>query len=134
MKVVINRRYGGFGLSHEATMEFARRKGITIYPFVGARGPDGRLKFGELVPYVPGKEKPFCLHYATAPEYDASKYYLCAPERNDPDLIAIVEEWGEKANGECARLEIVEIPDGVQWEIDEYDGMESVEEAHRSWP
>ena len=28
---------------------------------------------------------------------------------------------------------IVEIPDGVQWEITEYDGKECIKEKHRSW-
>ena len=39
----------------------------------------------------------------------------------------------EKANGPCASLEIVQIPDDVEYEIDEYDGSESIHEVHRSW-
>jgi hypothetical protein len=54
-------------------------------------------------------------------------------DRDNPDLIAAVEELGERANGFAAKLKIVEIPDGIEWEIDEYDGMESIEEKHRSW-
>ena len=53
--------------------------------------------------------------------------------RDDPDLVAIVEEMGEKANGVCAKLKVVEIPDGIEWEVDEYDGHEQVSEKHRSW-
>jgi hypothetical protein len=40
---------------------------------------------------------------------------------------------GEEANDQFAKLEIVEIPDGVEWQIDEYDGYESIHEVHRSW-
>lgn len=59
-------------------------------------------------------------------------------ERHDPLLVQVVEELGpdkhrEGASGRCAQLHIVEIPDGVQYEIDEYDGMESIHEIHRSW-
>ena len=54
-------------------------------------------------------------------------------ERNDPVLVQVVETLGDKANGRCAKLRIVEIPDNVNWEISEYDGNESVEEVHRSW-
>jgi|TARA_Y100000310_G_scaffold220623_1_gene222169 hypothetical protein len=34
MKVVINDKFGGFGLSHEAVMRYAYLKGIKLYPFV----------------------------------------------------------------------------------------------------
>jgi len=44
-----------------------------------------------------------------------------------------VEELGEKANGQCADLKIVEIPDDVEYEIEEYDGVEWVAENHRTW-
>jgi hypothetical protein len=53
--------------------------------------------------------------------------------RDDPDLIRIVEEMGEEANGECAKLKIVEIPDDVNWYVEEYDGCEWVAERHRTW-
>jgi hypothetical protein len=35
MKVVIDRCYGGFGLSHEAVMRYFEIKGITVYPEQG---------------------------------------------------------------------------------------------------
>ena len=54
-------------------------------------------------------------------------------ERNDPILVHVVETLGAEANDRFAKLRIVEIPDDVNWEISEYDGMESVEEVHRSW-
>lgn len=54
-------------------------------------------------------------------------------ERNDPALIEVVERLGRRANGSFADLKIVEIPDGVEWEIDEYDGSERVAEKHRTW-
>ena len=53
--------------------------------------------------------------------------------RNDPILVYVVETLGNEANGSFAKLRIVEIPDDVNWEISDYDGMESVEEVHRSW-
>lgn len=53
--------------------------------------------------------------------------------RNDALLIQVIEELGPKANGRCAELKIVEIPDDVNWCIEEYDGMEWVAEAHRTW-
>lgn len=53
--------------------------------------------------------------------------------RTDKDLIDVVKELGMEANGLYAELEIVTIPDGLEFEISEYDGKEKVHEAHRSW-
>ena len=62
-----------------------------------------------------------------------SKFYAGQLLRDDPLLIKIVEEMGDKANGRCAELKIVEIPDDVNWSIEEYDGWEWVAERHRTW-
>lgn len=35
--------------------------------------------------------------------------------------------------GEYAKLDIVEIPDDVDWTIEEYDGREWISEKHRTW-
>ena len=54
-------------------------------------------------------------------------------DRADPILVRVVEELGAEANGKFASLKVVEIPDDVQYEIDDYDGFESIHEVHRSW-
>ena len=47
--------------------------------------------------------------------------------RDDERLIALVEADADKASGDCAKLRIVELPDGyTDYEVDEYDGFESV--------
>lgn len=61
------------------------------------------------------------------------KFYDRDLARDDPILVAVVEELGDAANGGCAELKIVEIPDGVDWQIEEYDGNEHVAETHRTW-
>jgi hypothetical protein len=53
--------------------------------------------------------------------------------RHDPALVEVVEELGPVANGLFAQLAIVEIPDGIEYIIDDYDGMETVAEQHRRW-
>ena len=54
-------------------------------------------------------------------------------KRNDPILVEIVEQLGEAANEYLAELKVVEIPDDVQWTVEEYDGAEWVAEKHRTW-
>ncbi len=55
----------------------------------------------------------------TDPEF---KYHHI--ERNDPIFVDIVERLGEDASGPYGYLEVFEIPDGLSYEISEYDGLE----------
>lgn len=90
-KIVINRCFGGFGLSKEA------------YRFLGLEWDGYGFKYSSDI------------------------------ERVDPKLVECVEILGPLANGRCSELKVVEIPDDVIWEISDYDGLETVEEVHRSW-
>ena len=81
MKIVINKCFGGFGLSEKARE-------------------------------ILGIDNSF------------DEYQI---DRNDPKLIEVVETLGDEANGNYARLRVVNIPDdSTDWEIDEYDGAEKV--------
>lgn len=110
-KIVINNCFGGFGLSEEAIHEVARRKGL-------------KLSSEDI-----GVTLPLYLHY------DQYGNEFCSHDlkRDDSDLVAVVEEMGEDANDGFAELKIVEIPDNVNWQIEEYDGAEWVAEQHRTW-
>lgn len=89
-KVVINKCFGGFGLSKKALSAYKELSGLNI-------------------------------------KHDCEIY------RADPYLIQVVEEMGEYSWGNYAELKIIEIPDDVEWEICEYDGLEHVAEVHRKW-
>jgi hypothetical protein len=54
-------------------------------------------------------------------------------QRDDPHLIATVLELGKAANTRYSELKVVEVPEGVEWQIAEYDGWEHVAETHRTW-
>ena len=55
-------------------------------------------------------------------------------DRSDYRLVNCVETLGGSvAGGKFSVLGIIEIPDDVEWEIEEYDGYEHVVEKHRSW-
>jgi hypothetical protein len=53
--------------------------------------------------------------------------------RDDDLLVELVETMGEECNSRFSKLKVVEIPDYVEWQIDEYDGNEWVAEKHRTW-
>ena len=116
MKVVINGDFGGFSLSDEAFEKFLYRKGIAWEKCIN---------------------KYDMTDYYHARHLDSDGHYLAQYEvlhnRADPDLVAVVEEMGHKANGQYANLMIVEIPDDVQWHLAEYDGVEHIAENHRTW-
>lgn len=72
--------------------------------------------------------------FTEANKYARSIEIDTRPEcRHDPDLIEVVRELGDRAAGHCAELRIVEIPDGVDYQIEEYDGNEHIAEVHRTW-
>lgn len=48
-------------------------------------------------------------------------------DRNDPRLVEVVETLGRAADGSCARLAVVTLPEtATDYHIDEYDGLESI--------
>lgn len=53
--------------------------------------------------------------------------------RDDLHLVKVVETLGSRANGPYAALKVVSMPNGVDWQIDEYDGMERIREVSREW-
>ena len=68
----------------------------------------------------------------TLPEPEADygiylQYLFDNLDRHNPLLVQCVEELGDDASGECAKLKICEIAGNV-YRIDEYDGMETVVE------
>ncbi len=151
MKLVVNKCYGGFSLSPKAISRLAELRGQKAYFFVGGIGDDPRVQvpLEEIngifwsaynTPTPMANTSPEEWHAMSQKERQAHNAKSNAESldtrpnnRADPLLVQTVEELGGEADGSCAKLRIVEIPDGVDWEINEYDGMESVHEKHRSW-
>ena len=53
--------------------------------------------------------------------------------RIDQNLVKCIEKLGINASGEYTELKVVEIPDEIDWEIIEKEGIEWIEEKHRIW-
>ena len=114
MKIVINKKYGGFGLSEEAVLLYGDKKGLNIIA-----QQDEKVKT--------------ITHYYLDEKKDGNQFGEWEIERNDPILVEVVEQLGDLANSRYAKLKIVEVPDDVKWYIHDYDGIESVYEKHRIW-
>lgn len=136
-KIVINTCYGGFGLSHPAIMRYGELAEMTLYPYESAAEEWKR--------YIHDPEDQYP-SYATYSKQDLgdspsnadlfrdeNTFYFRGIERDDPFLVQVVEEMGKAASTNFSSLKVVEIPDDIEWYIGEYDGMESIEESHRSW-
>lgn len=135
MKIVVNRCFGGFGLSYKAVMRYGELIGKKIYAYVNKdmnsfESNTCKQVFEDSDLFTIYLTKPNLKKF---PKGEESVYFSYRDiSRDDKNLIKVIEELGEEANDCFADLEIVEIPDGTDWTISEYDGMETVEEKHRS--
>jgi hypothetical protein len=107
MKIVLNKCFGGFSISREAA-EFMAKQGCERAKAELAQDNDF-YGFG----YVDNMDGGY--------------------DRTSPYLVSAVETLGERADGASSKLMVVEIPDDIEYFIDDYDGIETVHEHHRSW-
>lgn len=140
MKIVINKCFGGFGLSPLALKEYAKLKGKECYFFkVDFNGHYTEITLEEasndcLIGIRVFTTKNPNLFKTSNEEY--SKINLDGSDipRDDKDLIAVIEKLGsKKASGVFSELKIVEIPDDVEYTIEQYDGSEHIAEVHNTW-
>jgi len=154
MKIVVNKCFGGFGLSPKAIKRISQLQRKECYFFkdglkndykeITLKQAEGDIFFSAFSVPNPneylqeGDWRAMTIEERQAQNarFDAislrSRYDY--EERTNPLLIQVVEELGEKAaSGKLALLKIIEIPDGIEWEIDDYDGVETIREQHRSW-
>ena len=119
MKIAVNKCFGGFDLS-DKVCEKLIELGIPHFKSCEEMGKD----YNGL--YVVDSDYP-----------SLEKYYTNLSDkenRTNPLLIQAIEEVGEKeSSGRFGEIRIIEIPDNIEYEIDDYDGIESIHECHRSW-
>ena len=142
-KVVINKCFGGFNLSELGVLEYAKLSGFKLYGYV-----DERMVTRDF------SKKEYCIRYENAPKDMLIVYWIKEDlgdrptmdalnkaewfhereiARDDAVLVKVVEKLKKKANSRFSELKIVKIPDGVEYEISEYDGFEHIAEKHRTW-
>jgi hypothetical protein len=111
-KVVANKCYGGFGLSRAAFLRLREmgNKHAHAEPDIGEMFEDG-----------------------SGPRDSRINVFLREIPRDDPQLVEVVLAMGREAASRFAELAIIDVPDGCAWEIDEYDGFETVREPSRTW-
>lgn len=132
MKVVINKQFGGFGLSEAAYLKL-NEYGIPIVA-PSQEVPEGEIVIRDIDLADEGESGEMLRRMKPlSGRYFDNTFRHNYESRANPLLVRVVEEIGEAANGRFAELKVVEIPDDVQFEIDDYDGIETIHEVHRSW-
>jgi len=111
-KIVINKSYGRFCLSHQAFLrlrEMGQQEALT--------------------------EEDLCAYWPEAAAPNEPSFNQCGKliPRDDLKLVQVVEELGGASNGHSAELRVVSIPDDARWVISAEGGMEHVSEVHRTW-
>lgn len=149
-KVIINKCFGGYGFDPFTVQKYADAKGVQLYWYKRDYNVDvDALK--EYMVKTPFetimKDDSLRMGYAALTR-DVGDTYIrdwknenaLADEfgiknddssRTDPVLIGIIEKYGDANAHGCHAPTVVEVPDGVEWMIEEYDGFETLHEKHR---
>ncbi len=137
MKVILNKCYGGFGVSQEAYELYAKKKGIELFAYKLECENDKPIyrktdTGSSIFTHVFTKDFGDCIELS---DDNSEKYYLYLDRshREDPVLIEVVEELGDRASGRFSELVVVDIPDDMEYEIDEYDGVEMLHQKVEKW-
>jgi hypothetical protein len=136
-KVILNKCFGGFDVSKEAYMLYAKKKGLTLYLY------ESEFINRKFIYKKVNDDNSIFRHYfikdmgdnveISNEDYEKYRLYLKDEHREDPILIEVVEELGEKASGRFGNLKVVEIPDDLEYVIDEYDGIETLHQKVEEW-
>lgn len=128
MKIILNKCYGGFDVSDAAYRLYAKKKGVNLYNYNNDIKLDtyvkGKSRFGDSDCYFTKDYGPK-VHKKDI-DWAHDFLYLNSRNRTDPVLIEVIEELGENASGPCGRLVVVDIPDDMDWVIDNFDGIETL--------
>lgn len=149
-ELLINRCFGGYTLSNEVLIELTKRKHKDfkkLYFYCKdysnqryVKIKDFKYKNGKLVNSGYFLDSLYLSYHDQGDivKYNDFKYdkliWSDDWSRDDEDLIKLFKEWGsERCSGDCSKLKLVEIPNDIEYYIDDYDGLESIHEKHRSW-
>lgn len=126
-RVAYNTCFGGFGF-HEKAVQWVRENKDSLtdkYDKEDVEEIADSTLSGELYPDGSG------------PKSENSTYIHGVDLSRDNELLVDIvsheTEYTGRYNSDYSNLQVAEVPDGVDWIIDEHDGYETVEEASRTF-
>lgn len=117
MKVILNKCYGGFSLSEKAHRLYAEKKGLPFNIYFDKYGIEQYRTDGK----------------TTGEPEDKDFFWLSDKYRDDPVLVEVVEELGKAANSDYSDLVVVDIPDDMDYVVNDYDGIEILSPRAQTW-
>ena len=136
-KVILNKCYGTFDVSYIAYKRYCEKKHLPLFVYkmsidtgsIAYEKVKGLDKFIDAFTYYFTKD--YGDRLTELPK--DNHLYLDSENREDPVLIEVVEELGEKASSSFSDLVVVEIPDDLDYVIDNYDGIETLHQKVQEW-
>lgn len=120
MKIVINQCRGQFDLSELAIAHYAKRAGIALFMVRDYETILGK-KYRQNLYYTKAKEKRV--------DKNDGLWSIKSIKRNDPILIDIINELGNKCNSSYSKLIVFDVDSSKKWKITANDGFEKLEEV-----
>lgn len=114
MKVAINRCHGGFDISQAAYERLITHHQVPVKAIEESTGKETSLAI------LSGSTRGYWVAWDP-------------PLRTDSRLVEVIEALGEVANGPNSELRLVDIPEGSEYEIDDFDGKEMVVVPRREY-
>lgn len=137
MEVVINACFGGFSLSPKALLwlweQGVTEIGMDAEEYYGTNKDRHQKDLKEWKEYDEKRQGDRLFITVFSPDEKFVLYGGRDIRRDHPKLVECVKLFGEDSYGGCAELKIIEIPDDVQFVVEEYDGNEHIAEVHRTW-
>jgi hypothetical protein len=121
-----------FNLTQEAFCWLISNKGWKVTKPGSDGVPTGVSNKLELWGEIGGNLIDFCDDYYEDPNltWEENEARKTLAIQTDPDIVEVVETLGERAG---KNLKVIEIPDNVDFTIEDYDGAQWVAEKHRTW-
>lgn len=147
-KVILNKCYGGFNPSSTAYLKYAEKKNIELFKYnyevivnnKSSLGDDIKLFKSSSTNHQRGNMWTLWLtkdfgDSVTVSWSDIVSYSLKLNDdmREDATFIEVVEELKDEASDCASHLVVVEIPDDLDYVIDDYDGYEKLHQRVQEW-
>ena len=137
MKVVVNRKGKGIGLPLALQIKYLNLQGGAYWIYRKIGFDKWAISNQEELEDHPAERFELVIDALGLETHDdkirCSLFNRYPPPRTDVHLIAVIESLKGNSTNHVCLLDVVEIPDGIRWQIGIVDGTEVIQEIGRTW-